>query len=100
MYLYLLASNFEYLYFKAMNVIAKLSFWILQPKRQKQSTIAKLSKFKAKKMKRFEDLILTAFDQFKTGGYVEKIKTSITQESLPSNKKDLVEFLFNQIAYV
>ena len=51
-------------------------------------------------MKKFDDLILAAFDQFKAGGYVEKIKTSITPESLPSDKGDLLEFLYNQIAYV
>ena len=99
MYLYLVAFTFEYLHFKAMNIIARLSFWILQPRRKKKSIIAKLS-FKPEKMELFEGLILAAFNQFKAGGYVEKIKTSITQESLPSNKKDLVEFLFNQIAYV
>ena len=99
MYLYSVAFTFEYLYFKAMNIIAKLSFWILQPRRKKNSIIAKLS-FKTEKMKLFEGLILAAFNQFKAGGYVEKIKTSITQESLPSNKEDLLQFLYNQTAYV
>ena len=97
MYLYLVAFPFDYLYFKAMNIIAKLSFWILQPRRKKNSIIAKLS-FKPEKMEPFEGLILVAFDQFKTGGYVKKIKTSITQESLPSDYEDLLEFLYNQIA--
>ena len=96
MYLYLVAFTFEYLYFKAMNIIAKLSFWILKPRTKKTSIIAKLS---FKKMEPFEGLILAALDHFKTGGYVEKIKTSITPESLPSNKEDLLEFLYNQIAY-
>ena len=99
MYLYLVAFTFEYLHFKAMNIIAKLSFWILQPRRKKKSIIAKLS-FKPEKMGLFEGLILAALDHFKTGGYVEKIKTNITPESLPSNKEDLLEFLYNQIAYV
>ena len=46
----------------------------------------------------FEGLMLGAFDQFRTGGYVEKLKTSIIPESLPSNKDDLLEFLCNQFA--
>jgi hypothetical protein len=79
-----------------MNIIAKLSFWILQPPKKKKSIITKLS---FKKMQPFEDLILGALDQFKTEGYVEKLKTSITLESLPSNKDDILEFLYNQIAY-
>ena len=82
-----------------MYIIAKLSFWILEPRRKKKSLIAKLS-FQPEKMEPFEGPILAALDQFKTGGYVEKIKTSITLESLPSNKKDLLEFLYNQIAHV
>ena len=49
-------------------------------------------------MEPFEELILDAFAQFRTEGYVEKLKTSITPESLPSNKDDLLEFLYNQIA--
>ena len=98
MYLYLMAFTFEYLHFKAMNIIARLSFWISDPRRKKRSIIAKLS-FKPEKMEPFEGLILAALDQFKTGGYVEKIKTSITPESLPSNKEDLLEFLYNQIAH-
>ena len=83
----------EYSYFKAMIIIAKLSFWIMKPK--KKSIITRLS---LKKMQPFEELILDALAQFKSEGYVEKLKTSITQESLPSNKDDLLEFLYNQIA--
>ena len=71
-----------------MNIIAKLSFW-MQPEKEKESIIIKLS---------FEDLILGALDQFRTEGYVEKLKNSITPESLPSNEADLHEFLYNQIA--
>ena len=73
-----------------MNIIAKLSFW-MQPAKQtkKKSIITKLS---------FEDSILGALDQFRTGGYVEKLKNSITPESLSSNNADLHEFLYNQIA--
>ena len=70
-----------------MNIIAKLSFW-MQAGKRKESMI-KLS---------FEDSILGALDQFRTEGYVENLKNSITPESLPSNEADLHEFLYNQIA--
>ena len=73
-----------------MGVIAKLSFWILQPPRNK-SIIAELP---------FEDLILGALDQFRTEGYVEKLQTTITLESLPSNNNELLEFLYNQITHI
>ena len=76
-----------------MIIIAKLSFWIKNPKNK--STITKLS---LKEMQPFEELILGALAQFKTEGYAKKIKTSITPESLPSNKDDCLEFLYNQIA--
>ena len=46
-------------------------------------------------------IILGALDQFGTKGYVKKLRTSITQESLPSNKDGLLELLCNQIqAYI
>ena len=77
-----------------MTIIAKLSFWIMKPK--KKSIIARLS---LKKVQPFEELILDALAQFRTESYVKKLKTSITQESLPSNKDDLLEFLYNQFAY-
>ena len=73
-----------------MSIIAKQSFWILQLPTKKQSIITELS---------FEDSILGALDQFRTEGYVEKLITSITQKSLPSNKDYLLEFLYNQIVY-
>ena len=73
-----------------MNIIAKLSFWILQKQKEKKSIITELS---------FEDSILGALKQFRTEGYVEKLKTCITQDSLPSYKDDLLEFLYNQIVY-
>ena len=91
MYLYLVAFTFEYSYFKAMTIIAKLSFWISQPpKKEKSINTDSLS---------FEDVILGALDQFRTGGYVEKLKTNITQGSLPSNKDDVLKFLYNQITH-
>jgi hypothetical protein len=77
-----------------MTIIAKLSFWIMKPK--KKSIITELP---LKTVEPFEELILDALAKFKTEGYVKKLKTSITQESLPSsNKEDLLEFLYNQIA--
>ena len=75
-----------------MAIIAKLSFWIMKPKKKSIITWPSL-----KKMQPFEELILGALNQFRTEGYVKKLKTSITQESLPSNKHDLLEFL---IAYI
>ena len=77
-----------------MTIIAKLSFWIMKPK--KKSIITRLS---LKKMQPFEDSILDALAQFRTDGYATKLRASITQESLPSNKDDLLEFLYNQIAH-
>jgi hypothetical protein len=47
-------------------------------KPKKKSIITRLS---LKKMQPFEELILDALAQFRTEGYVEKLKTSITQES-------------------
>ena len=81
---------------QAMCIVAKLSFGILQLPKRKKLIITKLS---FKKLKPFEDLILAALDQFRAEGYVEKLKTSITPESLPSDKDDLLEFLYNQIAH-
>ena len=77
-----------------MTIIAKLSFWIMKPK--KKSSIPQQS---LKEMQPFEESILDGLAQFRAEGYVKKLKTSITQESLPSNKNDLLEFLYNQIAY-
>ena len=76
-----------------MVIIAKLSFWIMKPK--KKSII---TRWLLKNAEPFEQLILDAFAQFRTEGYVEKLKTTITPKSLPSNKKKLLEFLYNQTA--
>ena len=85
---------FEYSYFKAMTIIAQLSFWIIKPKK-KSSIFTRLS-LKKEDLQSFEELILDGLAQFTTEGYVKILKTSITQESLPSNKDDLLEFLCNQ----
>ena len=70
-----------------------MSFWIMKPKNK--PILAKLS-FKNNKMQSFEQLIRDACDQFKREGYVEKLKASITSESLPSSDQDLVAFLYDQ----
>jgi hypothetical protein len=100
---------FDDSYFKAMSIIAKLSFWILQPPENRKSIIAELPSFFISQPPEnrksiiaelsFEDVILDALDQFRTAGYVEKLKTNINPESFPSNKDDLLEFLYIQIAY-
>ena len=79
-----------------MVIIAELSFWIMKPKNK--TIIRFFTRRSLKKAEPFEQLILDAFAQFRTEGYVEKLKTSITQESLASNKDDLLEFLYHQIA--
>ena len=76
-----------------MAIIARLSFWIMKP--NKKSIITELP---LKTVELFESLILDGLTQFRTEGYVEKLKTSITPKSLPSNKKKLLEFLYNQTA--
>ena len=63
-----------------MNIIAKLSFWIMP-------------------VKPFQEFITDGLAQFRREGYVEKLKNSITSESLPSNKGDLLDFLYNQIVH-
>ena len=68
-----------------MNIIAKLSFWIRKPKETEKSATA------------FEQLIMDALAQFGRENYVKKLTTSTTSKTLPSNKEDLLEFLFNQI---
>ena len=42
---------------------------------------------------------MDALSQFKRDGYVEKLKIDITSEFLPSDNKDLLAFLYNQIAH-
>ena len=69
---------------KKKNIITKLSFKKVQPV---EDSIT------------FEDLILDGFAQFRKEGYVEKLKTRITPESLPSDRNDLHQFLSNQIVY-
>ena len=72
-----------------MLIIAKLSFWIMKPER---SIFAQLLKTD------YEHIVMDAFAQFKRDGYVEKLKTSITSESLPYDKNKLLAFLHNMTA--
>jgi hypothetical protein len=77
-----------------MTIIAKMSFWIMTPKKK-----LIISGKPIKTMAPFGELMLDALAQFKTEGYVKKLKTSITQRSLHSNKIGLLQFLYNQTAY-
>ncbi len=61
---------------KAINIIAKLSFWIRKP---------------------FKISIMEALGQFKEQGYVNKLKTQIPSEVLPTGRGDLFRFLHDQI---
>ena len=72
-----------------MEIIVKLSFWIMKPEKQtKKSNDA------------FEQAVVDALALFKREDHVENLKTSITSESLPSDKKDLLKFLCNQTAHI
>ena len=85
-----------------MNIIAKLSYWVMQPKKENKTNIITRVLFNILKVDEsmtFEDLILDGLAQFRKGDYVEKLKTRITLESLPSDKDDLLQFLYNEIAY-
>ena len=64
-------------HYKAIHIIAKLSFSTMMP---------------------FEIAITDAFKQFKENhDYVTKLKAQITPESVPSGHKKLIAFLHNQI---
>ncbi|KAF8332451.1 hypothetical protein F5887DRAFT_1080852 [Amanita rubescens] len=60
----------------AINIIAKLSFFIKKP---------------------IQASILDALDQFKTQDYAEKLKIQMTSKSIPSDEDDLYTFLYEQI---
>jgi hypothetical protein len=74
-----------------MNIIAKLSFWIMKP--SKKSIIDK-------ETQPLEQSIMDALEQFKREGYVKKLKTSITSGSMPSDHQELLDFLFDQTDYI
>ena len=71
-----------------MSIIAKLTFSIMKPTKQTEKTFTA-----------FEQIIMDALAKFKGDGYVEKLKTNITSESLPSDDEDLLAFLCNQTAH-
>jgi hypothetical protein len=78
-----------------MSIIAKLSFWVVKP--AKKSIISKLL---FQKIPPFEQNIINALDQFKRGGYVEKLKACITSVSLPPDHGDLHQFLYDLITQI
>jgi len=60
----------------AMNILAKLSFWIKKP---------------------FKTSIIDSLHQFKKQGYVEKLKAQITPEAMPTKHSALFQFLYDQL---
>ena len=62
-----------------MNILAKLSFWY---------------------KKGIQKSINDALNQFKTAGYVEKLKAQITSEAIPTGHDDLVQFLYDQVVNI
>lgn len=70
-----------------MAIIAKLSFWKM--KQTKQTIIGSFGRQSLK------ESIMDAFKQFKSEGYAEKLKTSVTSDALPSDHQDLLVFMCN-----
>ena len=72
--------------------MAKQSFWMIKPTAQTTASITA-----------FKQLIMDSLAQFESNGYVKKLKTNITSESLPPtlppNNEDLVGFLYNQVIH-
>ena len=62
-----------------MNILAKISFCMKKP---------------------IAISTLDALEQFKKQGYVEKLKTQIISEVIPTGHKDLVQFLYHQVANI
>ena len=62
-----------------MNILAKISFWMRRP---------------------IAISITDALEQFKKQGYVEKLKTQIISEAIPTGHKDLVQFLYDQVTNI
>jgi hypothetical protein len=48
-------------------------------------------------MKPFMESIMEVLEQFKSYGYIEKLKTQITLDSIPPGHEDLLAFLYDQI---
>ena len=61
---------------KVINIIARLSFWIMKP---------------------FKESIMEALQQFKSHGYAEKLKIHLTSDSIPPEHEDLLAFLYDKI---
>ena len=73
-----------------MSIIAKLSFWIVKPTNETE---------KSESLTAFEQVIMDALAKFQRDEHIEKLKTNITSESLPSDHEGLLAFLYNQIAH-
>ena len=71
-----------------MSIIAKLSFWITKPTEPTEKSLTA-----------FEQVIMDALAKFQRDDHIEKLKTNITSESLPSDHEGLLAFLYNQIAH-
>ena len=67
------------IYNKAINIIARQSFWIMKP---------------------FQNSVMDALEELKSNGYVEKLKDQITSTSVPSKHQDLLDFLYNQVIHI
>jgi hypothetical protein len=67
------------LIFQAIIIIAKLSFWINKP---------------------FLPSVIEALDQYKQGGYVQKLKTDITLDIMHSGQQDLLTLLYWQVTHI
>ncbi len=68
-----------YLYFQAIIIIAKLSFWINKP---------------------FLLSVTEALDQYKQNNYVQKLKTDITPDFMDSGHQDLITLLYRQVTHI
>ncbi|KAF8325138.1 hypothetical protein F5887DRAFT_926290 [Amanita rubescens] len=79
------ATPVAYQILVAINIIAKLSYWMGPVRRRRQL---------------FEHFIRDGLVEFRTAGYVDKVKACITPESLPSNHEELLAFLYHQITNI
>lgn len=88
-----------------MSIIAKQSFWMIKPKEKAAKSNSITARFKSitaksKSITAFEQVIIDTLAQFERHGYVKKLKTNITSESLPPMNEDLLGFLYNQIVHL
>jgi hypothetical protein len=62
-----------------MNILAKISFSMKKP---------------------IAMSIMDALEQFKKQSYVEKLRTQIISQAIPTGHKDLVQFLYYQVVNI